>query len=181
MALSSELASMDFGSLVGGPLVAAVNAQAQAALAASDFILSTALVDPTDPTSALRTITLNASKTDETGAEQPTKIVVPLLTILQVPNLRISEYDYNFNAKINSVDTTSTSKESKFSTNLQAKAGWGWGSAKLNASASYKKETKSGNTTTRDYQMQIKVKAVSDQLPGGLEKLLSLLESNISG
>lgn len=180
MALSSELASMDFGSLVGGPLVAAVNAQAQASIAASNFILKTAFVDPDNP-SELRTITMKVNKTKIDGTTELVEITVPLLTILQVPNLRISEYDYEFNAKINSVDTSSTNTEFKANASLQAKAGWGWGSAKLNASASFKKETKEGNTTSRDYQMKIKVRAISDQLPGGLEKLLGLLESNISG
>ncbi len=95
MAISSELASMDFESLVGGPLVAAVNAQSQASIAAAQFILNTAFEDPSgaDP-AKLKTVEMKVSKTLTDGSTTDVIINVPLLTMLQVPNLRIEEYNY---------------------------------------------------------------------------------------
>jgi len=183
MALSSELASLDFESLVGGPLVAVVNAQAQASVAAAQFILNTAFEDPSDPTdpAQLRMVDMKVKKRDVDGNETFVNIEVPLLTMLQVPNIRVSKYKYDFLAKINSVDTVSTDKQFNIGGSLEAKARWGWGSAKLKVATSYKKQTKTGNTVTRDYQMNIQVEAESDQMPGGTEKLLAILESNIAG
>src|SRR6266478_1563036 len=50
-----ELASIDFASMLGGPLIAAVNAQAQAAMSAVNFIKEVGfqkIKDDQDPTGA---------------------------------------------------------------------------------------------------------------------------------
>jgi hypothetical protein len=50
-----ELASIDFASMLGGPLIAAVNAQAQAAMSAVNFIKEVGfkkIKDDQDPTAS---------------------------------------------------------------------------------------------------------------------------------
>jgi hypothetical protein len=62
---------------------------------------------------------------------------------------------------------------------LEAKAGWLWGSARLKVTTTYQRQSKEGATVTRDYSMGVKVKAVQEEMPGGLDRLLSVLESLI--
>jgi hypothetical protein len=72
---------------------------------------------------------------------------------------------------------TTTSQE--LAVSLAAKASWGWGSAELKCSYSAKKSTSATDKTERTYSLAIHVRAVQDELPAGMEKLLGILENNI--
>lgn len=256
-----ELSSINFGALIGGPLVAVIEAQTMAARATADFIKTvgfdgdnkpiyvefkypkevspyrpavpaqitgasvtsggagynqaTAQVTFTGGTGSgaqakavveggvvLRIDMLEAGDytvqptgftvsggTDATGLVSSTqaiaavdakyqdmKIEVPILTILPVPFIRIEEATIDFNAKINAMETSSQSSDVAISGNLEVKQRWPGGSAKLNVSASYQKKNASGSSVERTYSMQIHVRATQDEMPAGMEKLLSLLE-----
>lgn len=185
-----ELSSIDFESLIGGPLIAVVHAQAQAAAATVDFIKQVGFKpgadgqDPTaqsvgDPATVEFSYKKMVPKADGTEEEKTAKLSVPFLTMLPIPYLRIEEANIDFLAKINSVQSRSVDTSLGITADLQAKAGWLWGSAKLKVSTTYQRQTKEGSTITRDYSMGVKVKAVQDAMPAGMEKLLSILESNI--
>jgi hypothetical protein len=104
------------------------------------------------------------------------QIEVPILTMLPIPFIRVEEATIDFNAKINSVETRSESSELNFGATLEVRQRWPSGSAKLNASFSYQKKTASGSSVERTYSMNIHVRASQDEMPAGMEKLLSLLE-----
>ncbi len=81
-----------------------------------------------------------------------------------------------FNAKLNSVETQNISSEFQGSASLSAKF---W-KIKLNASASYKKTTSSTSTTEKTYTLGVHVRAVNDELPAGLSRILDMLEDSIA-
>lgn len=117
------------------------------------------------------------TKVDAVDAKyQDMKIEVPILTMLPIPFIRIEEATIDFNAKINSMETRSESTDTAISGNLQVRQRWPGGAAQLSVSASYQKKTASGSTVERTYSMQIHVRASQDEMPAGMEKLLSLLE-----
>lgn len=101
---------------------------------------------------------------------------VPFLTMLTVPALRIDEMTIDFNAKLNSVETQNVSSEFSGSASLSAKI---W-KVKFNASASYKKTSSSTSTTERTYTLGVHVRAVNDELPAGLARVMDMLEDSIS-
>lgn len=105
---------------------------------------------------------------------------MPILTILPIPFIRIDLTTIDFNAKINSVEYRKTDTSLKIDASLEAKAGWLWGSAKLKVSSSFQRTTQQGNTVDRTYSLAIHVKAVQDEMPAGMEKLLSILEGAIT-
>ena len=86
----------------------------------------------------------------------------------------------DFNAKINSVEYRKTDTRVNVSSSLEAKAGWLWGSAKLKVSASYQRNTQQGNKVNRSYSMAVHIKAVQDEMPAGMERILGILESAIT-
>ena len=49
----------------------------------------------------------------------------------------------------------------------------------IKASYSYKSTTNSGNRVERTFTLAIHVRAVQDEMPGGMEKILGILESSI--
>jgi hypothetical protein len=119
-------------------------------------------------------------KADGSGEEEKTaELTVPFLAMLPIPYLRVEEANVDFLAKINSVQFRQVDTNIAVTGELEAKAGWLWGSARLKVTTQYQRQTKEGSTVTRDYSMGVKVKAVQDEMPGGLARLLTILESLI--
>ncbi len=217
-----ELSSIDFASMLGGPLRAVVNAQAQAAMSTVNFIKevgfkkAAAAEDAGGDTSTQEPIYVSFKYPKELSPFQPAvaaipanpgnpaavppipatpavaavaavpavyeiqKLEVPILTMLPIPFIRIDLTTIDFNAKINSVEYEKTDTSLKIDAKLEAKAGWLWGSAKLNVSTSFQKTTQQGNTVDRTYSMSVHIKAVQDEMPAGMERLLGILESAIT-
>lgn len=197
-----ELSSIDFESMLGGPLIAAVNAQAQSATSTVNFIKEVGFKsagtdqDPTATETAdpiyvkfkyfkeLSPYVPGDPNANPPVAPVPAKyeeqtLEVPILTILPIPYLRLDVVTIDFNAKINSVEYRKTDTSLKVDASLEAKAGWLWGSAKLKVSTSFQRNTQQGNTVNRTYSLQIHMRAVQDEMPAGMERVLSILEDSI--
>lgn len=170
-----ELGAIDFESVIGGPLVAVVHAQAQAALATVDFIKSVGF----DESNKVFNVDFKYTKTTPEGPGNY-GLSVPILTIVPIPFLRIEETIVEFNAKITSVEYQTVTTENKLSVHLSARAGWGLGSAKLKVSYSHQRQTTKGEKVQREYSLAVKVTAVQDEMPGGMEKVMGILESLIT-
>jgi len=211
-----ELASIDFESMLGGPLVAVINAQAQAAITTVNFIKQVGFkkkaaeevaggdtgtedpiyvtfkypkelsayqpaipADPGDP-AAVPPRAARAAVAAVPAVYETQALTVPILTMLPIPFIRIDLTTIDFNAKINSVEYRKTDTSLKIDAELEAKAGWLWGSAKLKVSTSFQQTTSQGNTVDRTYSMAVHIKAVQDEMPVGMEKILGILEGAIS-
>lgn len=162
--IADELSSMDFGSLIGGPIQAAVEAQNSASIAQINFIKEVGLdednkVIPVDFTYTNGNITRTIS--------------VPLISMLNIPSIRIDEMTIDFNAKLTSVETNNVS--SQFDTSATLSASY-MKIVSLKASASYQKKTSSTSQVEKTYSMVIHVRVVNDELPAGLDRLLTILE-----
>jgi len=210
-----ELSSIDFESMLGGPLVAVVHAQAQAAVSTVNFIKEVGFkkpgaeeaaggdtstqdpiyvtfkypkelspyqpavpADPGDP-AAVPPRPAHAAQDAVPAVYETQQLQVPILTMLPIPFIRIDETTVDFNAKINSVEYRKTDTNLKLDASLEASAGWLWGSAKLKVSTSYQSTTSQGNTVDRTYSMNVHIKAVQDEMPAGMEKVLGILEGAI--
>ncbi|MEY4588566.1 MAG: hypothetical protein RL497_642 [Pseudomonadota bacterium] len=189
MAIGQELSSIDFQSMIGGPLNAVIKAQAQSAQTSVDFIKSVgfnaadAATDPGKPTMVTFTYDKPIESKDSAGVitvtPTPFHLTVPILTMLPIPFIRVEEVTIDFNAKINSVQESTTTSSSDLNVSLGVKAGWGPVSAELKCSYSNKKSTSATDKTERTYSLVIHVRAVQDELPAGMEKLLGVLENSI--
>lgn len=195
-----ELSSIDFESMMGGPLTAVVNAQAQAAMSSVMFIREVGFEpDSTNPVYVEFKYPKEISpyqpaveeERDEEGnvvtpareAEaavwEEMTLQVPILTMLPIPFIRVEETTIDFNAKINSIETREKSKD--LSVDAEVKAGWkGFGaSVGLKVSTSYQSKSRSGSETKRTYSMAVHIRAVQDEMPAGMERLLGILEDAI--
>jgi len=210
-----ELASIDFESMLGGPLVAVVNAQAQAAISTVNFIKEVGFkksaeeqvagsdssteepiyvtfkypkelspyqpaipADPGDP-NAQPPRPASPAVPAVPAVYETQELEVPILTMLPIPYLRMDLTTVDFNAKINSVEYRKTDTSFKIDAAVEAQAGWLWGSAKLKVSTSYQATTSQGNTVERTYTMAVHIRAVQDEMPAGMEKVLGILEGAI--
>lgn len=173
---------MPFGTLIGGPLKACIEAQTDSAMATWKFIKEVGLVDDGNGNRSLTYVSFTYRKN---GREAT--INVPLLTIVPIPYIAIRDIDIAFKASISAASSTSTSTKeslafdfgmkSKVSANaLIAKA-----SVEMNVGVSSKKDS----TATRDskysveYTMDVAVKAGQDDMPAGMAKVLEMLNESI--
>ena len=174
--LTAELNNLDFRKMIGGPLQAAVDAQVASSLATVDFINKVGFTAPdSDGKRELVMVdfTHKRKDVDANGApiEKETFIKVPLLAMLPIPSLRIEHVIIDFNVKLNSVESSSTSD----SLGVNAEVKGGWGPVSFKVSASYQRKTATNVEVKKEYALHVNVKAVQDEIPAGLEKILGML------
>lgn len=173
------LQSIDFRTLIGGPLQAAVEAQAMAAESTIQFIDQVGF-DPDSTENELRNVTFSYEKDNGDEAPQTFSLTVPLLSIVPIPFIRIDEVNIEFNAKLNDMVRSDQSTQSHFGVSGSVSARWGFGRASIRASYSRTRKSSSSSTFESEYQMNVKVKAGAAPMPEGMAKILDILESVIT-
>jgi hypothetical protein len=163
MALSAvqELSQIPFEQMIGGPLRAAVQAQALAAKTTVDFIQAVGFlpdndngedpffpVAPPDPNNPdpppgargmtdvnggrVRNVQFTYRQRDQTGEVNEVNLDVPILTIVPIPFIRIEDLKIEFTAKLN--DMVQNSSASAFRINSEVSARYGNGFTPVQAS-----------------------------------------------
>ena len=182
---TQQLGALPFGNIIGGPLVAAVEAQAKAARSTVDFIQSVAYKPVSDGTATDRE--LQTVEFVYQSGDTNTKLSVPLLTIVPIPYIRIDDMTIQFKANISAEtateDTTTSSIATDVNANVTGRYGWGPAKVEANFSASFsaKKDSKSvaDSKYAVEYTMDLNIHAVQDDMPAGMQKVLNLLNESI--
>jgi hypothetical protein len=189
-----ELKQIPFGYLIGEPLKAAVEAQAVAAKTTIEFIEKVGFVPANGAEDMLfvdeakdadagtvRNVTFKYRKKDENNQDVEHSLSVPILSIVPIPVLRIDEVTIDFTAKINDTIENTTKNNFQLTADVGGKYKSWWSPISLEFRTSLKYETASQTSAryTRDYTMSIHVRAVQDDIPAGLSRVLDILESSI--
>ena len=152
----SALNSIPFGTIIGGPLAACVQAQAEAAQTTLNYI---------------RGFTMTESHLDVEGAEPitvsfsflmegvPTRMTVPLMTIVPIPYMRIEHVDLSFTADITACDNEKM--EAKF------------------ASEGYQGVEEDEKSVSMQSKMGVHVRASTGDIPSGMAKMLDFFANNL--
>ncbi|MEO6136902.1 MAG: DUF2589 domain-containing protein [Ginsengibacter sp.] len=171
---TTELNNIDFQKMIGGPLQACVNAQVASSLATVDFINKVGFTE-VDGKKELVMVDFSHKRkdieADGTAKDSEISIRVPLLAMLPIPSLRIEHVIIDFNVKLNSVETSKVEQ----SIGVNAEVSAGWGPVKIKVSASYQRKSTTGVEVKKEYALNVNVKAVQDEIPAGLEKILNML------
>lgn len=196
--LVQELNSLDFSVYIGGPMQAAVQAQHAASMSQVSFIQAVGFED-NNGTKELRYVDFDFTKSTpnphfgktaqqlaDEGLPPATDVAnkylttdvsikVPFLTMLTIPALRIEELTIDFNAKLTSTETSNVSSEFAASASL----GINYKIVNFKASASYKRSSNRGVSVEKTYNLGVKVTALNDEIPAGLDRILTMLEDSI--
>ena len=180
---TNALQAIPFGSIIGGPLKACIEAQAMAAQTSWQFIQEVGL--NTDPKTGQKEAVNVSFQFMQNG--RMVQLNVPLLTIVPIPYIAIHDIDINFKANI-SASSSSVSEQSSSSAldaGAEITAGLKVGpfhmDAKMNANYSSKKDSKATQDSkySVEYTMDVAVKAGQDSMPAGLAKVLELLGNSL--
>lgn len=110
--LASTWKMLPFHSIIGAPIVAAVDAQGQAAVATADYVTDARFYEPDG------TMRKMVFSFERDGMIQ--KISVPLLALIPIPSLQIDSMSLNFNADV--TINNNNEMEGKFSNNTIGKS-----------------------------------------------------------
>ena len=191
----SELRQIPFGYLIGAPLKSAIEAQALAAKTTIEFIEKVGfLPEDTDQdmlfidentsdakAGKIRNVTFDYKKIDENEEEKEVELTVPILSIVPIPYLRLDEMTIDFTAKLTDTikHVTKTGFKLDSSVSGKYKSWWSPLSLEFRTSMSYETARTTAARYTREYTMNINVRAVQDDMPAGLSRILDLLEQTI--
>jgi hypothetical protein len=173
---------------------AAIEAQGLAAKTTIDFIEKVGFIpkdadeDPffVDETKdadvgEVRNVTFKYKKVDQDGEDDTVELTVPILSIVPIPYIRLDEMTIDFTAKLTDTITNTTKTDFKLTSSIKGKYKSWWSplSLEFRTAVSYQSSRARASRYTREYVMNIHVRAVQDDIPAGLERVLDLLEQTI--
>lgn len=184
-----ELGSIPYRDVIGGPLNAAVEANADASMTAAKFIQDVGFEDASefggwDTPDKPVYVTFHYKKEtiDEDGVatEKEFDMKVPLLLLLHVPYFEVSNVTIDFNVKLQSIEKFATSSKFNIESETKGKAGWFVANVKWSVSTSYQRKSSHAQEIQRSYDQSVHVEAQSIDAPEGVTKLLGVLEQTIT-
>lgn len=178
--VTGTLNSIPFESIIGGPLSACINAQAEAAVSTVNFIKSVGLTQDTEGNVKAVYVVFSYIQNG-----RKVNISVPLLTIVPIPYIAIHNIDIDFKLAVSGVEQDSTESgftvEGQQTRSSETKKGGGWLTkkkvSKMTTSISTKRDSKSTSDSRYSVEatIDVSVHAGQESMPAGMSKILELL------
>lgn len=192
--MGDQFKGLPMADLIGGPLMAASDAQVKLANATANFIKVVGFLPPaatnTDPNAVgdVRTALFQftrpklATETDPNpaGAMETVTLNVPLLAIVKVPSLSVTTVDVIFDMEVKNSETSKESFDATASMSAQAKIGWGPISVTVNLSGSVSSHKENTRSTDQSAKYHVEVHATDNGMPEGLARVLDIMHSAIA-
>jgi hypothetical protein len=189
--MADELANMQesfkglpMKDLIGGPLVAACDAQVTLAQAAADFIDSVGMTTDADGNKAARTVEFSMNRPniqeDGTVIQEKVEIQAPLLAIVNTPALSVKNVTIDFEMEVKSSFSEKKSTDTSASVKASGSYGWGFAKAKVEVSGSVSSHKESTRKSDNRAKYTVHVEARDDGPPEGLSRLLDIMASAVA-
>jgi len=200
--MSDQFQGLPMDSLIGGPLTAACDSQVKLARATADFIKVIGFLPPpssdseADPNAVGETRTakfkfkrpVERPSPPATGGEPQTldiveeevELEVPLLAIVNVPNLSITTVDITFDMEVKSSFSTSAGVDTEASTSAEASAGWGPFSAKVTVQGKVSAHSETTRKSDNSAKYHVAVHAEDRGMPEGMARVMDILQTSIA-
>ncbi len=181
--VKNMLNGIDYSALIGGPLQAAISAQAMAAKSSWEFIQQVGLNTNKDGQKSAVNVTFIYQKDGSY-----VKLIVPILTIVPIPMIVIDNICIQFKASLNASSSECSENSSSESIDAggdaEGKVGWGPFSLSVKAKANYssKKDSKATSESkySVEYTQDVSVHAKQADMPAGLATVLNILSSSVT-
>ncbi len=203
LSMAQQFTGLPMKSLIGGPLMAAAQANGAMGTEQVNFLMKTCF-EPQGTTDDSKPQTLEpimislilersviTPASDDTDAPNISKFSttfdLPLLTILPLNSLAVDNVDISFTMEVKSSysedNTSSTDSQTKGKATMTGKAGWGPYSVSISGSLSHSQESKSSSAQhyqkSNSAEYQVKVHAGQLPLPPGVTTIIQAYSNNI--
>ena len=183
--IADQFKGLPMADLIGEPLLAAARAQGKLAGVTQHFIHDIGLNGTKATGFSARTVDFKF-QSPVTDAKGNTTLVdndlhVPLLAIVNVPNLSIKKatVDFTMEVKASSQDTDSSKTDASVSTTAKYSSWWSPVSVEMTAKVSTSNSHENVRKTDNSAKYDVHVEARDDGPPEGLMKVLDLLNAAI--
>jgi hypothetical protein len=179
--MSKQFGNLPMEDLIGGPLIAAANANSKMIMANAEFIQDVGFKKDKDGNIAGANMASFGYKQQlKDGTVQDMEISVPVLAIVPLPALKVEEAEVTFSMQVNSSteDTSETESEAGFEGSASYNAGIFKASVKVHGKTS----SKSSHTRKSDNSAKYDVHVIARDsgTPEGLNRVLDILHDAIS-
>jgi len=199
-----DLNNIPYYQILGGPLLAAVEAQQSASEVTSQFIIDVGFTNtvgqygwPVDGTTYLDThpgvlnvnyLEFNYFAQDANGTQTTRSMSVPFLYIVPIPFLQIDSLTVDFTVQLNSLSQSNTTAIqrtgpiTRWNTEVTYQL-WGdqcWICINVNtlmATTTEQSATETSNKITKAYDLVISMRASQAAIPGGMARLLDIFDT----
>jgi len=184
--IADQFKGLPMSDLIGQPLLAAAKAQGKLSTHTQQFINDVGLTSDGNggPVSA-RSVDFGfkapVAQSDGSTKLVDDKLSVPLLSILNVPNLSVKKatVDFTMEVKSSTVQTDSSKTSVKVDTKASYSAWYSPVSVEMKASVSSDSKSESTRKTDNSAKYNVHVEARDDGPPEGLMKVLDVLNASI--
>jgi hypothetical protein len=205
ISMAEQFTGLPMAALIGGPLNAAAEANGMMAVTQTRFLLDTAFTHHKDPVTGDKYSPIMIEMTLTRGVlipidpaalppqepkieEVKTTFCVPLLSLLPLNILGVTEVSIKFDMEVKSSFTETTNEKTEESVaaaaSFSAKVGYGVFSAEITGSASYDSTSSSGRDThyekSNSAQYSVSVQARQLPLPEGVKTIIGAFTNAIS-
>jgi len=198
--MSDQFQGLPMDSLIGGPLTAASDSQVKLARATADFIKMIGFLPPKDENElkkdpeavgGTRTAKFTFQRPVEIPSTDPNSqtptiqteevaLEVPMLAIVNVPNLSITSVDITFDMEVKSSFSVTAGASSESSVTASASAGWGPFSAKVSVTGKVSAHAETTRKSDNSAKYHVAVHAEDRGVPEGLARVMDILQSSIA-
>lgn len=200
--MGDQFRGLPMGDLIGGPLMAACDAQIRLANATAQFIQQVGFVPPkgtrpADSTDALvfdsgtfdtRNVAFKFNRPRQNGVpdehgnvpQETVELDVPLLAIVKIPSLGIETVDITFDMEVKNSERSSETEDKKGSFSADASVGWGPFSLKVHVEGSVATHKENTRQTDQSAKYHVQVRAVDNGMPEGLARVLDMMNAAIA-
>lgn len=199
--MANESTAMSLYQIIGAPLHALVEAEAQAAMKTAEVIQKIGFHPPEvhqgdnasnqshDEFGALRYVKFLKSSTNSEGETEQTEISVPMLSMLPIPALQIRHADLDFSIKIVETNVMGAEKlpphippeQNRKNEQQPDEPVAEKGPELIDFKAALGRDGGSAPGNRRmDTQIKMKIRMEQADLPNGLAKMLNLLGENVT-
>ncbi len=185
----SEAKSLPLHQIIGAPLIAIVQGQAQAAQSTAEFIERVGFIDASSQADGasgtgdkyhfgdMRMASFHVQKPDKDGVPQIFKVEVPILSLIPIPAIQVKHAEIEFYVKI--TDTVSTTPETSVGTSESNPSDWlGKDRLEFRAAMGRMSSSTADQQTKIDLQMRIKMEVEQADVTAGMAHLFRLMDQN---
>lgn len=188
--IADQFSGLPMESLIGGPLQAACKAEVMLAAATSNFIETVGFEDVKEgeTTTVRKAKTVDFSFERPATSSDPTKeaigsetvtLSVPVLSIINIPNLMIQSVDVTFDMEVKSSESTQSTTDESATLDAKAKLGWGIFSLDVNIKGSISSHESNTRSSDNSAKYHVSVQARQGGTPEGLSRVLDILTSAV--
>lgn len=171
------ISSIPYDQAFGAPLSAAIDAQSKAAESALNFILKVGFEKDKDGLQKTRYAEFEFEETKNDGVKQTRRLKIPLILLINIPQLEITEGVISFDLEIS--QNATVSDKADVGGEATGKIGWGPFSLSFKAKASYSRESTRKTDTRAKQHVQMTVKQAEP--PEALNVMMEIMREAALG